>query len=151
MSATNAIHGIVLVGAIVVVGRAWRGVQLGPLLTTLAVAAVVLGALNVFGGFAVTERMLQMFRPQRATANDDWRVAIAPRQLASRSRLFIFGLHYLSSPTTARLGNRLCDGRHGRSRSSRSSCARRASDGQSVVAGVVIGAAVGIYVGARSR
>jgi NAD(P) transhydrogenase subunit alpha len=61
MSATNAIHGIVLAGAIVIVA-ALEGVQHGPLLTTLAVAAVTLGAINVFGGFAVTERMLQMFR-----------------------------------------------------------------------------------------
>jgi len=61
MSATNAIHGIVLAGAIVIVG-ALAGVQHGPLLTTLAVAAVTLGAINVFGGFAVTERMLQMFK-----------------------------------------------------------------------------------------
>ena len=61
MSATNAIHGIVLAGAIVIVG-ALAGVQHGALLTTLAVAAVTLGAINVFGGFAVTERMLQMFK-----------------------------------------------------------------------------------------
>jgi H+-translocating NAD(P) transhydrogenase subunit alpha len=61
MSATNAIHGIVLAGAIVIVA-ALAGVTHGPLLTTLAVAAVTLGAINVFGGFAVTERMLQMFR-----------------------------------------------------------------------------------------
>lgn len=62
MSATNAIHGIVLAGAIVIVAElVGAGVQ-SPLLTTLAVAAVVLGAINVFGGFAVTERMLQMFR-----------------------------------------------------------------------------------------
>ena len=61
MSATNAIHGIVLAGAIVIVG-ALAGVQHGALLTTLSVAAVTLGAINVFGGFAVTERMLQMFK-----------------------------------------------------------------------------------------
>lgn len=62
MSATNVIHGIVLAGAIVIVAElVGAGVQ-SPLLTTLAVAAVVLGAINVFGGFAVTERMLQMFR-----------------------------------------------------------------------------------------
>ncbi|HEX4013051.1 MAG TPA: NAD(P) transhydrogenase subunit alpha [Candidatus Cybelea sp.] len=61
MSATNAIHGIVVAGAIVIVA-ALAGVPHGPLLTTLAVAAVTLGAINVFGGFAVTERMLQMFK-----------------------------------------------------------------------------------------
>jgi NAD(P) transhydrogenase subunit alpha len=61
MSATNAIHGIVLAGAIVIVAELFGAVH-GALLTTLAVAAVTLGAINVFGGFAVTERMLQMFR-----------------------------------------------------------------------------------------
>jgi NAD(P) transhydrogenase subunit alpha len=61
MSATNAIHGIVLAGAIVIVAELFGAVH-GALLTILAVAAVTLGAINVFGGFAVTERMLQMFR-----------------------------------------------------------------------------------------
>ena len=58
MSGTNAIHGIVLVGAIVVAGLphqpAWVHV--------VALAAVFLGTLNVVGGFVVTDRMLEMFR-----------------------------------------------------------------------------------------
>ena len=62
MSATNAIHGIVLAGAIVIVAQLFgAGADDGPL-TVLAIAAVTLGAINVFGGFAVTERMLQMFK-----------------------------------------------------------------------------------------
>jgi H+-translocating NAD(P) transhydrogenase subunit alpha len=61
MSATNAIHGIVLAGAIVIVARLF-GVNAGAALTILSIAAVTLGAINVFGGFAVTERMLQMFK-----------------------------------------------------------------------------------------
>jgi len=61
MSATNAIHGIVLAGAIVAVARLFGG-SAGGALTILAIAAVTLGAINVFGGFAVTERMLQMFK-----------------------------------------------------------------------------------------
>lgn len=59
MSATNAIHGIVLVGAIAVV--------LGPddpVSETLGLIAVVFGAINVVGGFVVTNRMLEMFRPR---------------------------------------------------------------------------------------
>jgi NAD(P) transhydrogenase subunit alpha len=60
MSATNAIHGIVLAGAILIVASLFGGGH-GPLLVGLATAAVTLGAINVFGGFAVTERMLQMF------------------------------------------------------------------------------------------
>ncbi|HET6274749.1 MAG TPA: NAD(P) transhydrogenase subunit alpha [Candidatus Cybelea sp.] len=61
MSATNAIHGIVLAGAIVIVARLLTG-SAATGLTILAIAAVTLGAINVFGGFAVTERMLQMFK-----------------------------------------------------------------------------------------
>jgi NAD(P) transhydrogenase subunit alpha len=59
MSATNAIHGIVLVGAMLVAGVAEP--KLGP---ALSVVVVVLAALNVFGGFTVTERMLAMFKPR---------------------------------------------------------------------------------------
>jgi len=62
MSATNAIHGIVLAGAIVIVAELFGANLNGPALTILAIAAVTLGAINVFGGFAVTERMLQMFK-----------------------------------------------------------------------------------------
>ncbi len=61
MSATNAIHGIVFIGAIVVVGALFAG-PTSPLLAVISVAALTLGAINVFGGFAVTERMLQMFK-----------------------------------------------------------------------------------------
>jgi H+-translocating NAD(P) transhydrogenase subunit alpha len=61
MSATNAIHGIVLAGAIVVTAGLFASSH-SPALTILAAAAVTLGAINVFGGFAVTERMLEMFR-----------------------------------------------------------------------------------------
>jgi H+-translocating NAD(P) transhydrogenase subunit alpha len=57
MSGTNAIHGVVLVGAILVAGQA----QTTPT-KVLGFLAVVLGSLNVFGGFVVTDRMLQMFR-----------------------------------------------------------------------------------------
>jgi len=59
MSATNAIHGIVIVGALLVAGVA--GPKLGPILSIVVVA---LATINVMGGFAVTERMLQMFKPR---------------------------------------------------------------------------------------
>lgn len=67
MSATNAIHGIVLVGALLVAGTAHA--PLGPVIGFLL---VVLASLNVFGGYTVTERMLQMFRPKapRPTKTD---------------------------------------------------------------------------------
>ncbi len=61
MSATNAIHGIVLVGALLVAGVAEPKLGLA-----FSLVVVVLASLNVFGGFVVTERMLQMFRPRTA-------------------------------------------------------------------------------------
>ena len=64
MSATNAIHGIVLVGAIIVTIKLLDPAQslATPLLTVITIVAVALGTINVVGGFAVTERMLQMFK-----------------------------------------------------------------------------------------
>ena len=60
MSGTNAIHGIVMLGGILVLGTANT-----PLLTVLGFLAVVLGAMNLFGGFVVTDRMLEMFRAKK--------------------------------------------------------------------------------------
>jgi len=59
MSATNAIHGIVLVGAILV-----AGLPEPTLHPVIGVLLVVLASLNVFGGYTVTERMLAMFKPR---------------------------------------------------------------------------------------
>jgi len=59
MSATNAIHGIVLVGAILIAGTADA-----PLGAVVGFILVLLASLNVFGGYTVTERMLEMFRPK---------------------------------------------------------------------------------------
>ncbi|HEY8744069.1 MAG TPA: NAD(P) transhydrogenase subunit alpha [Chloroflexota bacterium] len=61
MSGTNAIHGIVLVGAILVAGTA--NDTLGRAIGTIG---VVLGAMNVVGGFVVTDRMLEMFHAPAA-------------------------------------------------------------------------------------
>ena len=62
MSGANAIHGVVIIGAIIVMGRAesdnWLGLVLGFL-------AVILGTLNVVGGFVVTDRMLEMFKKKK--------------------------------------------------------------------------------------
>lgn len=60
MSATNAIHGVVLVGAMAIV--LGPGTVLG---TILGLVAVVLATVNVVGGFVVTGRMLEMFRSRR--------------------------------------------------------------------------------------
>lgn len=58
MSGANAIHGVVIIGAIIVMGSAPADDYLA---LTLGFLAVVLGTLNVVGGFVVTDRMLEMF------------------------------------------------------------------------------------------
>jgi len=59
-SGANAIHGVILIGAILVAGAADSTAVLA-----LALVAVVLAAINMVGGFVVTDRMLGMFRPKR--------------------------------------------------------------------------------------
>src|SRR5918996_4823989 len=59
MSGANAIHGVVIIGAIIVMGRAEADNYVALILGFLA---VVLGTLNVVGGFVVTDRMLEMFK-----------------------------------------------------------------------------------------
>lgn len=58
MSGANAIHGVVIIGAIIVMGEAASDDYLA---LTLGFLAVILGTLNVVGGFVVTDRMLEMF------------------------------------------------------------------------------------------
>ena len=65
MSGANAIHGIILLGAIIVTGAAESGLAFG-----VGLVAVVLAAINMVGGFVVTDRMLQMFtrkKPAKTT------------------------------------------------------------------------------------
>jgi proton-translocating NAD(P)+ transhydrogenase subunit alpha len=62
MSGANAIHGVVIIGAIIVMGRAETGNYLA---LSLGFLAVVLGTLNVVGGFVVTDRMLEMFKSKK--------------------------------------------------------------------------------------
>jgi len=66
MSGANAIHGVILVGAVIVTGQAESTTALA-----LGLVAVVLATINMVGGFVVTDRMLEMFsagrrRPERA-------------------------------------------------------------------------------------
>ena len=62
MSGANAIHGVVIIGAIIVMGKADSGNYLALILGFLA---VILGTLNVVGGFVVTDRMLEMFKKKK--------------------------------------------------------------------------------------
>ncbi len=57
MSGANAVHGVIVVGAMLVAATAT-----GPVAIILALVAVILGTINVVGGFVVTDRMLEMFK-----------------------------------------------------------------------------------------
>ena len=65
MSGTNAIHGIVMLGGMLVLAEARE-----PLSVWLGFAAVVLGAANLCGGFVVTDRMLEMFKAKKPVHSD---------------------------------------------------------------------------------
>lgn len=62
MSGANAIHGVVIIGAIIVMGKAEADNYLALVLGFLA---VILGTINVVGGFVVTDRMLEMFKKKK--------------------------------------------------------------------------------------
>ncbi|HWD95842.1 MAG TPA: NAD(P) transhydrogenase subunit alpha [Acidimicrobiales bacterium] len=60
MSGSNAIHGVILVGAMLILGAANTNLE-----EVLGFLAVILATLNVVGGFVVTDRMLEMFKPRQ--------------------------------------------------------------------------------------
>ena len=62
MSGANAIHGVVIIGAIIIMGKAESNNYLA---LVLGFTAVILGTLNVVGGFVVTDRMLEMFKKKK--------------------------------------------------------------------------------------
>ncbi len=62
MSGANAIHGVVIIGAIIVMGKAEED---NAVALALGFLAVILGTLNVVGGFVVTDRMLEMFKKKK--------------------------------------------------------------------------------------
>jgi len=66
MSGANAIHGIILLGAILVTGTTDNDVAL-----VVGLIAIVLAAVNMVGGFVVTDRMLQMFTRRKPPAKKD--------------------------------------------------------------------------------
>jgi H+-translocating NAD(P) transhydrogenase subunit alpha len=60
MSGANAIHGVILVGAIIVASHSDTNLEL-----TLSVIAIILATINMIGGFVVTDRMLEMFKGKK--------------------------------------------------------------------------------------
>jgi NAD(P) transhydrogenase subunit alpha len=63
MSGANAIHGVILVGAIIVASHSDTNLEL-----TLSIIAIVLATINMIGGFVVTDRMLEMFKGKKGDA-----------------------------------------------------------------------------------
>jgi H+-translocating NAD(P) transhydrogenase subunit alpha len=80
MSGTNAIHGIVLVGAIVVAGLPHQTTWI----RVVALAAVALGTMNVVGGFVVTDRMLGMFKRRAAPVRESGAVEGGAKRLSAQ-------------------------------------------------------------------
>jgi NAD(P) transhydrogenase subunit alpha len=81
MSGANAIHGIILVGAIIVAGQAAH-----PWVLAVALLAVVLATANLVGGFVVTDRMLEMFRGRRGNGGTPPAPESRPLNSAASSR-----------------------------------------------------------------
>ena len=116
MSGANAIHGIILLGAILVTGTTDNNLAL-----VVGLIAIVLAAVNMVGGFVVTDRMLQMFvrkKPAKSeqTSRQVGRLMPTWIQLVflACGVCFILALKGLSGPKTARNGNLLGAGRGGR-------------------------------------
>jgi NAD(P) transhydrogenase subunit alpha len=65
MSGANAIHGVILVGAIIVASHSTNNLELW-----LSLVAIVLATINMVGGFVVTDRMLEMFKPKKTPKVD---------------------------------------------------------------------------------
>ena len=105
MSGTNAIHGIVIVGAMIVAGTA----NADGLLQVIGFVAMVLASANVVGGFVVTDRMLEDGHQARAGAEARRLMGTTGVNLLYLVTIvcFVLALRFLSSPATARRGNQI--------------------------------------------
>ncbi|MCW2560620.1 MAG: transhydrogenase subunit alpha [Mycobacterium sp.] len=75
MSGTNAIHGIVVLGALIVLGNLPADASWG--VRIIAFIALIFGTLNVIGGFLVTDRMLSMFKSKKPAAATESKIEAA--------------------------------------------------------------------------
>ncbi len=110
MSGTNAIHGIVIVGAMIVLGLPDKSTYTW----VIGFAAVILASANVVGGFVVTDRMLEMFkkREPRSRSRRKTGRTRSPYNVTNLLYLvtivsFILALKFLSDPARARRGNQI--------------------------------------------
>ena len=112
MSGTNAIHGIVLVGAMIVLAQPHKDA----FEWIVGFLGVVLGSANVVGGFVVTDRMLEMFKKREPAKGRTPRATAAERRMSTNLAnllylipivAFILALRFLSNPAHARRGNQI--------------------------------------------
>ncbi len=109
MSVTNAISGIIVVGALLQIGHGDQGN--GTAITALAFIAILLASINVFGGFAVTRRMLAMFSAAGRCPPRNWNgFHVHPRKrclgrLRRRGPAVHLALAGLAKHETSRAGN----------------------------------------------
>ena len=111
MSGTNAIHGIVIVGAMIIAGSPNQD----GLIRVIGFVAMVLAAANVVGGFVVTDRMLEMFKKREPPKSGTGGAAPNGVNLLYLVTIvcFVLALRFLSSPATARRGNQIGAVGHG--------------------------------------
>src|SRR3954447_18234376 len=103
MSGTNAIHGIVVLGGLLLIGEAD-----GFLNDLLLVIAIIFGTINVVGGFLVTDRMLAMFKGKKAKSSSAMsRNDVIDLLYIVSFAMFITGLRMLRGPRTAVRGNQI--------------------------------------------
>ena len=103
MSGTNAIHGIVIVGAILVAGLDHRD----RLMSVSGSIAIGPATANVVGGFVVTDRMLEMFKQKRGEETRGLDSRLPPLPLLVTLVTFILALRFPSIPATAPRGNQI--------------------------------------------
>ena len=100
MSVTNAISSVIIVGALIATGA--EGLKAA---SWFGFVAVILAAVNIFGGFMVTQRMLGMYRKRELVAASMNQRRRSRLSCVGRRVCFILALRGLSSPATARQGN----------------------------------------------
>ena len=138
MSGTNFIHGIVIVGAIIVLGYADDTFT-----KAIGFVAMVLATANVVGGWFVTDRMLEMFKRRPDERRERVLVISDPDVIGLLYLVaivcFILALRFLSSPKHARKGNWVGGARDGDRDRRRRCCSTGSATGPLIVVGAAIG------------
>ncbi|MBK8293328.1 MAG: NAD(P)(+) transhydrogenase (Re/Si-specific) subunit beta [Solirubrobacterales bacterium] len=158
MSQTNAIHGIVVLGGLIVVGYSTSTFS-----DVIGFIAIVFGTINVVGGFMVTDRMLEMFGGKKKKKAEPGRgdevmtlAALAPDGSAVgllyivAFSLFIYGIKLGTHPTTARRGNGIAA--FGMAIAVAATLAQRGIGNWGlIIGGIVLGSLIGAFASKRVK